>query len=271
MRTLIFISTFFLFLSGKLLAQQTASENKVITGTVLLNDHTPPDFKVLMHALKADWNVRLDSFSQSEKTLVLYTPGATVMLAFLDYPVPLAEIKSAAEGAWLWRSAGEEAPRHQSQVVVSAIGSPDRALDLYKLYTRVAAAVLDNSNSCGVYLSSQYLLQSKLFFLQAARNMGPNTLPVYCWIYFGMFQEKELSNAYTYGLSEFGMPDIEILHSKKPLQEIHAVLYDAASDALLKNTELKDGSVIETLEGTKITLTLSKATFWEGQTLKAEY
>ena len=249
----------------------TAPESKVVTGTVLVNDQTPFDFKSLRQSLVSDWGVRLDSFNQAEKTLVLYTPGATVMLAWLDYPAAPAEIRSAAEGAWLWKSASAEAPRHQAQVVISVIGSPRRPLDVYKLYTRVVAAALDNTRSCGVYLASQYLLQSKAFFLQAARGLEQNTLPVYCWIYFGMFQENDLSSGYSYGLTEFGMPDLEIFRSKHTMQEVHAILYDAVTDALQNGVKLQEGSTIETLEGQKIALKLSKASFWEGQTLKVNY
>lgn len=250
---------------------QTNTDNKVVTGTVLVNDRTPVNFKSLIPALKSDWGLRLDSFNLSDKTLVLYTSGATVMLANLDYPASRTEISGAVEGAWLWRTAAEEAPRHQTQVVISAIGSPSKTLELYKLYTRVAAGVLDNTNSCGIYLASQYLLQSRVFFLQAARNLTENVLPLYCWIYFGMLQDNGASSAYTFGLREFGMPDLEIVRSTHSLQEAHAILYDAANDALQKGTHLSDGSTIETLEGQKITLKLSPAVYLNTQTLKVEY
>ncbi len=193
------------------------------------------------------------------------------MLANMDYPASPAEIQGAVEGAWLWKTAAQEAPRHQSQVIVSVIGPNGKPVELYKMYTRVAAAVLDNTRSCGVYLPSQYLLQSRAFFLQAARNLEEKALPIYCWIYFGMLEDGGASSAYTFGLPEFGMPDLEIVKSTHPLQQAHAILHDAVSEVLAKNIQLKDGSVIETLEGQKITLKLSKSVYLEGQTLKVEY
>lgn len=258
---------------GHLAAQKTApSDNKAVSGTVLLNDKKPLDFKTLAETIRKDWGIRLDSFQATAKTLALYTTGATVMLAYVDYPASIVEIKSAAEGAWMWPAARDEAPLHQTQVVVTVVGANNRPVQLYKLYTRAAAAVLDNTRACGVYLPNQYLLQSKDFFLQAARNLDQNELPIYCWVYFGMFQDSGLTCAYTYGLSEFGMPDLEIVKSKHPLQEAHAVLYDAAKDALQNNIMLQDGSVIETLEGEKFTLKLTKSQYLEGkQTLKVAY
>ncbi len=256
-----------------LYAQKTsASDNKAVSGIVLLNDATPVNFKAVVEAVKKDWGIRLDSSSQTGKTLVLYTTGATIMLANMDYPVSLVEIKSAAEGAWLWQAARDEAPLHQSQVVITVVGAGNRPVQLYSLYTRAAAAVLENTRACGVYLPNNYLLQSKEFFLQSARSLDQNVLPIYCWVYFGMFQDAGMTCAYTYGLPEFGTSDLEVVKSKHTLQEAHAVLYDIARDVIQNHTVLQDGSVVETLEGQKCTLELSKSPYLEGrQTLKVEY
>lgn len=258
---------------GVLFAQKSAAtDNKAVSGIVLLNEQKAPDFKALAEVVRKDWGVRLDSFNTTDKSVALYTTGATIMLAYVDYPAAPLEIKSAAEGAWLWPAAREEAPRHLAQVVVTVVGANNRPVQLYKLYTRAAAAVLENTRSCGVYLAGQFLLQSKDFFLQAARNLDMNDLPIYCWIYFGMFQDAGQTCAYTYGLTEFGMPDLEIVKSRHSLQEAHAVLYDAAKDALQNNTILQDGTVIETLEGEKFTLKRSKSPYLDGkETLKVAY
>lgn len=254
--------------SAALSAQTT---NQVVTGTVLVNDQKPADFKTIAQAAKKDWKIRVDSMTQAEKTLVLHTSAATIMFANMDYPASPAEIKPAAEGAWMWPTARDEAPQHKSQVVISVIGLNDKPIYLYSLFTQAASAVLEHSNSCGVYMPSQYLLQSKSFYLQAARNLEQSVLPLYCWVYFGMFTDGGLSSAYTFGLTEFGMPDLEIVKSEHSLQEVHAVLYDAAKDALQNRKKLGDGSVIETLEGEKITLKLGKSAYLDGEMLQVEY
>lgn len=267
MRNAILLLTLSLLHSVNLEAQ-----DKVVSGIVLLNDQKPADFKTIANAVKKDWNIRLDSFRQAEKTLVLYTTNATIMLANMDYPASPVEVKQAAEGAWMWQTARQEAPRHQSQVVISVIGADDKPIYLYKLFTKTAAAVLENANSCGVYMPAQLVLQSREFYLQAARNLDQQVvLPVYCWVYFGMFLDDGASCAYSHGLPEFGMPDLEIVKSSHSMQEAHAVLYDAVADALQNNRSLENGSVIETLEGQKITLKLSKSQYLEGETLKVQY
>lgn len=270
MRFLLFLVVLMFLGEGSLAAQPTA-DNKVVTGMVLINDQTPVDFNAILAAAKKDWGIRVDSSQLQEKTLILHTPWATIMLANMDYPASPVEIKSAAEGAWMWSTARDEATAHQSQVVISVIGSATRSLKLYQLFTRSAAAVLENSRSCGVYMPTQYVLQSRTFFLQAARNLDQNVPAVYCWVYFGLFLDGGKTCAYTYGLTEFGMTDLEIVKSDHTMQEAHAVLYDVVKDALEKGITLKDGSEIETLEGEKFTLMRSKSPYMDAETLKVSY
>lgn len=273
MRFFLLLTAFIAVFSQNIFAQakDPAPTQKVVSGTVLLNDKTAPDAKKLLAALKKDWKLNTDSASTADKTIVFSAPGATVMIAFLDYPAAPAEIGTAARISWLWKNA-DEALRHQSQVVISVIGKSNKTLDLYQIFTKTVAGVLENTNSCGVYIGGQYLLLSKGFYTSAARNMLDNqTIPLYCWVYFGMTQEKELHSGYTYGLQEFDLKEMEIVNSKQSMADVHATLYDAALTVLKYGKHLKDGESLTTLEGQKFTVKISKAAFQEGETLKLEY
>lgn len=275
MRLFILLTAFVAVFAQDIFAQTkepaAAPAQKVVSGTVLLNDKVAPDAKKLLAALKKDWKFNTDSANTADKTIVFSTPGATVMIAFLDYPAAPAEIGTAARISWLWKNA-DEALRHQSQVVISIIGKSNKTLDLYQTFTKTVAAVLENTNSCGVHIGGQYLLLSKGFYTAAARNMLDNqTIPLYCWVYFGMTQENDLHSGYTFGLQEFGLKEMEIVNSKQSMADVHATLYDAALTVLKYDTHLQDGQSLTTLEGQKFTVKISKAAFQEGETLKLEY
>jgi hypothetical protein len=276
MRLFILLAVFSAAFSKNVFAQKNdtapASEQKIVTGTVLLNDKSAPDAKTLLATLKKDWKLKIDSSTVADKTAVFYAPNATIVIAFLDNPLPAAEIQTAARISWLWKNGADEALRHQSQAVISVIGAKNNTLGLYKLFTSAAGCVLENTNSCGAYMADQYLLLSKGFYTSAARNMLDNqTTPLYCWVYFGMAQEKELNSGYTWGLQEFGLKEMEIVNSKQSLQDVHGVLYDAAQTVVVYDTKLQDGQTLTTLEGEKLKVTLSKAAFQDGETLKLEY
>lgn len=244
-----------------------ADTQKIVTGTILLNDKTPIDGKALLASLKTDWAVRTDSVRQGDKTLIFSAPGgATVMIAWLNYPAASNEIKAAADISMLWPGAAEEAGRHQSQAVVSVIGSASRTVELYKLFTRVSASLLDNTRSSGIYLGSQYLLLPKGYFLASARNMNDQMLPLTCWIYFGLRQEGGGNSGYTFGMGEFGFPEFEIVNSTNSPQDVYALLTDAADYVIRTNTHFLDGQFFNTPNGQKIPVQVSKSVFLKNET-----
>ena len=249
-----------------------AESPKVLSNTVLLTAKKAPDFKKIAKAVALDWKLKTDSINISDKTLVFSTSTATVMVAYLDYAVPIADIKTAAALNWMWRTAAESTTKHQGQIVVSVIGNGAKVLELYQTLTKAVSSVLENNDCLGIYVESQYLLISKDAYLSAARNMVTSgTLPLYCWIYFGIYDNAGGKCGYTYGLQELGIPELEILNSTHTLQEVHATIYDAALGIIYYNVPPKDGKKIITMEGSELTFTRSKSAILEGETIKIDY
>jgi hypothetical protein len=242
---------------------QTNKSQHIVSGIVLTLDQIPLDPKSLLATLKNDWKIKADSLSMADKTIVFSTPGATVMIAQLLYPADPIELRAAAQLSWLWPTAATEATKSQAQVVISVIGAPEKAVELYQTFTKVAAAVLESTRSSGVYMSGQYLLLSKGYYSAAAHNMLDNqTLPVYCWVYFGRPGD---GGGYTFGMQEFGFPEMEIAGSKHNNAEVHATLYEAASSTLKYNTRPDKNNMLFTEEGSKIGVKMADGVFLEGQ------
>jgi hypothetical protein len=258
------------FTAQMVLFSQNTPDQKVVSGTVLVNDANPLDAKALLASLRNNWHIKIDSFSNADKTIVFNTPGSTAMIAQLNYPADPIEIRAAAQLSWLWRNATEEALQHQAQVVISIVGGADKTLEMHQLFTAIAAELLETRASGGVYMNSQYLLLSKGFYTAAAHNMLDNqTLPLYCWVYFGMPGD---GGGYTFGMEDFGLKEMEIVHSQQSNADIHATLYDAAMSVLKYNSRPQDGEAIVTEEGNKIPVKFSKGVFLEGRdVLKLEY
>jgi Domain of unknown function (DUF4261) len=261
MRTL---SSLILLLSFQITLSAQAQKNQhVVSGIVMVNDKLPLDAKALFATLKSDWKVKADSLNIADKTIVFSTSGATVMISQLHYTADPIEIRAAAQLSWLWTTATQEALRHQSQVVISVMGQANKSLELHQLFSKVAAAILESTHSSGVYMGSQYLLISKGFYVAAAHNMLDNqTLPVYCWVYFG---RPGNAGGYTFGMSDFGLKEMEIVGSGHSEAEVHATLYEAASSVLKYNSRPLSGESIVTEEGTKIPVKVATSVFLEGQ------
>jgi len=265
------IFLFVLVASRGLLFAQKPTEQLVVSGTVLLHEKKAPDSKALLGAMKSSWKLKTDSVNIGEKTLVFSAiGGATVMIAYLEYPAAPDEIGAAARLSWLWNNAAEETSKHQAQVVISVIGPANRSLELHKVFTQTAAAVLETTRAPGIFLDGQYLLLSSGYYTAAARNMVQNqSIPLYCWVYFG---RPGGGNGFSYGLTEFGLPEMEIINSSNTEVEVHATLYDAAMSVVKYGTQLKDGQTLTTEEGAKSVVRLVKGTYLEEKkVIRLEY
>ncbi|HMX40274.1 MAG TPA: hypothetical protein PK971_08895 [Saprospiraceae bacterium] len=250
----------------------SAPAPKAVTGTILLDSKKMPDAKALLAALRNDWKLRTDSSTTADKTIVFNHNGLTVMLAYLDYPADRDELAAAARLSWLWKTAAADIAKHQAQVVVSVLGPESRVLDLYATLTKTLAAALQHSPSIGVFMNSQYLLLPKDFYLSSARTLlKDKTLPVYCWVYFGMMEEGEASSGYTYGLRDFGLEEMEIVKAAAPVAETHALLLDAAASVIQYHIKLQSGQPFTTIEGTKVTPQKGKAAFVDGETFQLTF
>ncbi len=236
------------------------AQTKVVNATVLLSQKTAPDNQLLVQALKNRWKLQVDSLVVSDKTLVFNSlGGCTVMIAYLDYPAPTDETGAAAKLSWIWRNGMDIAIRHQAQVVISVIGSAGKTMDLYKIMTQTTAAVLEVTKAPAVFQNAQYLLHEAGYFINAAQNMVTNqSLPIYCWVYFGRPGD---GNGFTFGLSEFDMPEMEIEGSSHSESEVHAALVEATSTILKFNTRLSDGQTFVTEEGTTLVAKFGKSAF----------
>lgn len=246
-------------------------DRQVVTGMILKNDKAAFDSKGFLAALKSEWKTAADSVSEKDGTLVFISGTAVVMLANMDYGVPATDLAAPAGISWLWKTAKTEALRNQSHLVLSVIGPSGQAAKLYKLFTRVAACALQHANASGVFMNNQYLLLPKGYYLESARNMTDASLPLYLWVYFGILQENGRSSGYTYGLSEFGLEEMEIVDSQQSVQEAHAFLYDAAHDCVLYSRRVAEGDKVVGSEGQIVIAHRSAAKFVEGMTVKLDF
>jgi hypothetical protein len=131
---------------------------------------------------------------------------------------------------------------------------------------------LSNSNASGVFMNGQLLLLSKGYYLESARNMSEQNLPVNCWVYFGLMEEEGKTGAFTYGLQEFGFSELEIAGSQHSLTEVLEVISGAARYILQYNIQLKDGQTVPLDSGLKVPVKLSDAVYLEsGRSFKLEF
>ena len=93
-------------------------------------------------------------------------------------------------------------------------------------------------------------------------------MPILNWVYFGLWQSEQGVCAYTYGLQDFELPELEILHSARRPVELRDLLANLVMDLLEGEVELAEGQVLAMGDGTPIPVSRSAGVAVEGESLK---
>lgn len=271
MKTRFLIFSFLLFFVSIAKAQvpEITENTNTVMGMLLLPEMKLMDYPNIEEGILNTWDIDQDDIDGNDQTISFTVDGATFLIAMIPAPVPGEELEVAVEYSYLWKDA-RSALNNQSHIVIAVVGEKT-PLELNVEFTKAAAILLENSDATGVYLGSQTLVLSKEFYLTEAASMGEGSLPLYLWVYFGLRPGDDGNSAYTYGLKEFGLKEIEIIDSKYSMEEVMEFLYDASHYVLAGNVELNDGETIGISNEQKIKISVSNGVNLDGETLKLAY
>jgi hypothetical protein len=251
----------------------TATESNVVLGMVLLNDAEKIDFKKILNDLKHTYNVNVSGQEiDEEKGLgVIQLQNSQIVIMLMGVPIPGDELEFPSRISYIWTDAKELTPKHKGHIIISVSSKANKKLNMFKTFTKAASAVLSNTNSLGIYLGSQTLVLPTSFYVEEAKSMTDEQLPLMNWIYFGLRVDGGKNSGYTFGLKEFGYDELEILNSKYPIEEIQGMLFNISHYVIQGDVTLKDGETIGLTADQKIKIVRSKGVQLEGTTLKLKY
>ncbi|HFA49747.1 MAG TPA: DUF4261 domain-containing protein [Bacteroidetes bacterium] len=267
---LIVFSFLFLFNSNIYSQVPAMTENtSTVMGMVLLPEMKLMDYENIEKGILNTWDIQKEDIDGNDQTISFKVDSTTFMIAMIPAPVPGDELENAVEYCYLWKDA-RSALNNKSHIIIAVVGENSK-LDLYKKYTKMAAIILKHSDATGIYMGGQTLVLSKDFFIKNADSMDGNKLPLFNWIYFGKKQSDKGNSVYTYGLKEFGLEELEIVDSKKTMEEILGFIYDIAHYTISGNIILNDGETVGGTEEEKIKISYSNGVHLDGKTLKIGY
>jgi hypothetical protein len=265
-----FIGRFFESKGSEVTAEK---ESKVVLGMALLNEVTRIDFKKIIDELKNKYDVDItgQDVDQEKGVGVIQLKNSQITIMLMDVPIPGDELEFPSQISYLWKDAKDLTPKHKGHVIISVSSTSDNKLNMFKTFTKAASSVLTNTKSLGIYLGNQTLVLPTGFYVEGARLMTDEELPLMNWIYFGLREEDGKKSGYTFGLKEFGFDELEILNSRHSIQEIQEMLFNISHYVILSNVTLEDGETIGVTAEQKIRIVRSKGVHLEGTTLKLEY
>ncbi|EJK3602010.1 DUF4261 domain-containing protein, partial [Campylobacter jejuni] len=167
---------------------------------------------------------------------------------------------------FVWKDALEQTQKHKAHLLVSVLSQSESKLDQAKLFTQISSACLQDEHTLGFYTGG-VVLEPK-FYIENAKMLKENRLPIYNWIYVSVYPGDNGNNAYTYGLRNFDKLELEVCDANIEEKELFFTLYDIILHILTYDLSLKDGDTLKFEDGRILSFKKSQGIGVENESLK---
>ena len=246
-------------------------------GSVLLSK-AEWDKEQFIKDLQNEWGIvdeeldEKDDNDEDNSDAVVMRVGDMMLVATLfKNHIPNNEAEINAENNYMWPEAVDVAKNHKAHIMVAVLGEDEKLLERGKLFTKVMAACCKQKYATGVFTSG--VVFSPRFYEGFAGMIKENELPIFNWIWFGLYRSEEGLNGYTYGMDVFGKEEMEVLNADAEPEVLRDFLASLASYVLACDVTLQDGETIGFSADDKHTITRSPGVSLpeEQMTLKISY
>ena len=230
----------------------------VFTGFVLLSKGEW-DKEQFIRDMQEKWDIPVDEYDASEEkaddALVFEVGDMLAAVSLAEYPIPGGEAEANAENNYMWEDAVKTAKAHRAHLMVAVLGKEENLMEKGRLFTKVVAACCRQKNAAGIYTSG--VVFEPRFYEGFADMIKNGELPIFNWIWFGLWRDEHGMNGYTYGMASFGKDEMEVLGTDAKPSDLRDFLASLASYVLENDVELHDGETIGFAEDDKHTITRS--------------
>ena len=255
-------------------AEDESDHTGVFTGFVLLSK-AEWDKEQFIRDMKEKWDIAVDEYDASEEkgddALVFEVGDMLAAVSLATYPIPNGEAELNAENNYMWEDAVKVTKEHRAHLMVAVLGKEEDLLEKGKLFTKLVAACCRQRYATGVYTSG--VVFEPRFYEGLADMLKKDELPIFNWVWFGLYRSEGGLNGYTYGMDVFGKEEMEVLNTDAEPEELRDFLASLASYVLACDVTLQDGETIGFSADDKHTITRSPGVSLpeEQMTLKIGY
>ena len=237
-------------------------------GSVLLSEDKWDKDK-LISDLQADWGIELPKEDTEDEDTIVNFDKCRIVISKFPAPVPNEEAEINAENNWMWEEAVEITKTHKAHIVVAILGDEEDLKSRGLLYTKIMATCCKQEKAIGVFTSGVVFEPS--YYMNAAEMIRDGELPIFTWVWFGLYRTENGLSTYTYGMKAFGKYELEILDADEEVGKLLSFISAIASYILQDDVEFKDGETIGLSEEDIHQITLSKGVALPEKTLKISY
>ena len=246
-------------------------------GSVLLSK-AEWDKEQLIRDLREEWGIvdeepdeGDEDVENSDDAVVMRVGNMMLIVTLFHGHIPDNEAEINAENNYMWPEAVEVAKAHKAHIVVAVLGEEEKLLERGKLFTKAMAVCCKQKYATGVYTSG--VVFEPRFYEGLANMLKKDELPIFNWVWFGLYRSEGGLNGYTYGMDVFGKEEMEVLNTDAEPEELRDFLASLASYVLACDVTLQDGETIGFSADDKHTITRSPGVSLpeEQMTLKIGY
>ncbi len=251
-----------------------AEEHKEHAGTflgfVLLSDASW-DRGQLIRDLKESWGLDAEEDGQEDRedALVFSVGEMMAALSLMPAPIPDGEAQENAKNNYMWPQAVPVAQAHRAHIMVAVLGKGGTPLERGKLFVKLVASCCRQKNATGVYTSGTVF--EPRFYEGMSGMLQEGELPIFNWIWFGLYRSDKGVCGYTDGLKAFGKDELEVLDADAQPVQVRDFMASLASYLLECDVTLQDGETIGFSQEDKHAITRSQGVALPGMTLKIAY
>ena len=253
-------------------AEKQDKEKGTFVGFALLSDKSWNKEKYIKD-LKDQWDIEADEGDGEDTnadSLVFNVGDMMAAVSLMPAPVPNGEAEECAKNNYMWPEAEKVAKAHKAHIMVAVLGKEESLLERGKLYVKLMSVCCLQKNVTGIYTSG--VVFQPRFYEGFSGMMKEDRLPIFNWIWFGLYRTEKGVSGYTYGMECFGKDEMEVLNVDAEPSEVRDFLTSMAGYVLEYDVVLNDGETIGFSAADKHQITRGKGVALpDKMTLKISY
>lgn len=245
--------------------------NPILLAMPIFINNQKYDLDKVINHLESFWNLSVKELTGDNSSAVFNLDGQPVALGHMEVPIPITEIDSTIDYAYLWKDAREVLSKHTSHAIVSILSSDNSQVQRYTLLSKLLCSIMLTTPDCiGIYQGQETLLLQRDFYLAAVDDLKNGNIPVPAWIYIGLQKGDKGINAYTYGMKSFNKTELEVIDTPLNADQLYSLILNIVSYTLEKDITFNSGDTFKLSDNAKMKITTSKGIYLDDTTFKFE-
>jgi len=233
---------------------------------VALEEPRLPLAEEIVDALRQNFpeSPQLACASSTEKLHTFVFGEHTVAVALVPRPIPWSQLEGPCATAWYWPDAADALQDQTAHLMVTLVDEGGRPIEKSRRLTELVTAIVLSCAARGIFWGPGRLVHQPEAFINQARQMTLDNLPLFLWIDFRIeLLAENVCRLFTTGLAALGGAELEVGEYHGAAQELLDYVYNVAHYQLDQRKMIKDGERIGLTDQLQATAYLRPSIFNE--------